>query len=76
MAGRSRTRSGKVCGARAKSTGKPCQGKELYRNGRCRYHGGLSTGPRTAEGRRRALINLRQYRVESAQSQPTRLAVG
>ena len=51
-----------ICGAKAKSTGKPCQCKELYRNGRCRYHGGLSTGPRTAAGRRRALLNLRQYR--------------
>lgn len=23
-------------------------------NGRCRFHGGLSTGPRTAEGRERS----------------------
>ena len=29
------------------------------RNGRCRQHGGLSTGPRTARGRERALANLR-----------------
>ena len=39
------------CGAHARSTGNPCQGKAL-RNGRCRNHGGNSTGPKTQEGRR------------------------
>lgn len=48
------------CGAHCKSTGMPCQAKAMV-NGRCRYHGGLSTGPKTEEGRRRALANLRQY---------------
>src|SRR3954447_14288243 len=37
------------CGARRKRDGRPCQGPAM-RNGRCRVHGGLSTGPRTAEG--------------------------
>ena len=49
------------CGARRKYDGKPCQAKALA-NGRCKYHGGLSTGPKTPEGKRRALSNLRQYR--------------
>ncbi len=40
------------CGAKAKSTGEPCQGPAMP-NGRCRLHGGLSTGPKTEEGRRR-----------------------
>lgn len=40
------------CGAFARSTGKPCKAKAL-RNGRCRNHGGLSTGARTPEGRKR-----------------------
>ena len=31
-------------------------------NGRCRNHGRMSTGPRTPEGRRRALMNLKQFR--------------
>ena len=31
-------------------------------NGRCRMHGGLSTGPKTSEGKRRALLNLKQFR--------------
>jgi len=39
------------CGAHARSTGLPCQAKALS-NGRCNHHGGLSTGPKTLEGRR------------------------
>jgi hypothetical protein len=31
-------------------------------NGRCRLHGGLSTGPKTEEGKERALANLKQNR--------------
>ena len=38
------------CGAYARSTGKPCQAKALT-NGRCKLHGGMSTGPKTPEGR-------------------------
>lgn len=38
-----------ICGAYARTTGKPCQAKALT-NGRCRNHGGLSTGPTTPEG--------------------------
>ena len=44
--------SGKRCGAYARSTGKPCKRRAL-RSGRCLNHGGLSSGPRTLEGRRR-----------------------
>ena len=39
------------CGANARSTGHPCKAQALN-NGRCRNHGGLSTGPRTEAGRR------------------------
>lgn len=42
----------RLCGARAKRTGKPCQ-RIACKNGRCHLHGGKSTGPRTAEGRQR-----------------------
>ena len=38
------------CGAHARSTGMPCQAKALA-NGRCRNHGGLSTGPKTEAGK-------------------------
>ncbi len=47
------------CGAYARSTGKPCQAGAL-RNGRCRNHGGLSTGPKTLEGRRSIAEATRQ----------------
>ena len=48
------------CGARCRD-GHPCQAPAMLdrdygcyiANGRCRLHGGLSTGPRTAAGRRR-----------------------
>jgi hypothetical protein len=37
------------CGAWARRTGLPCK-KPAMANGRCRLHGGCSTGARTAEG--------------------------
>lgn len=46
---RIRLRSGrKLCGARTRK-GHACRCLAL-KNGRCRLHGGLSTGPRTSEG--------------------------
>jgi hypothetical protein len=41
------------CGARSKRTGKPCRA-EAMPNGRCKVHGGKSTGPRTPEGLERS----------------------
>jgi hypothetical protein len=38
------------CGAYARTTGNTCQAKALP-NGRCKNHGGLSSGPKTPEGR-------------------------
>jgi hypothetical protein len=49
------------CGAKTRK-GTPCRCTWTYANGRCRFHGGLSTGPKTEEGRRRALRNLKQFR--------------
>jgi hypothetical protein len=43
----------KLCGAFARSTGKPCQAPGNGRGGRCKLHGGMSTGPKTEQGRRR-----------------------
>ncbi|MEI4908302.1 HGGxSTG domain-containing protein, partial [Klebsiella pneumoniae] len=37
------------CGARSKRTGNPCRAAAMP-NGRCKVHGGKSTGPRTPEG--------------------------
>jgi hypothetical protein len=47
------------CGAYARSTGQPCQAKALT-NGRCKNHGGMSTGPKTAEGRLVIALATRQ----------------
>jgi hypothetical protein len=41
------------CGARSKRTGKPCRAPAMP-NGRCKFHGGKSTGPRTPEGLERS----------------------
>jgi hypothetical protein len=40
------------CGARTRAGGH-CRAKVLDGRRRCRLHGGLSTGPKTAEGKRR-----------------------
>ncbi len=52
---------GMICGAKAKSTGEPCKSKEIHRNGRCKFHGGLSTGPKSLAGKLAALGNLWQF---------------
>ncbi len=44
------------CGAHARTTGKPCRGAAMA-NGRCRMHGGKSTGPRTPEGLKKCREN-------------------
>lgn len=41
-----------MCGAKTRQ-GKPCPKKVVPGKKRCRYHGGLSTGPRTDAGRAR-----------------------
>ena len=41
---------GQRCGAKTRR-GTPCKRAANKRNGRCRLHGGQSTGPKTAEGR-------------------------
>jgi hypothetical protein len=47
---------GLACGAKTRA-GTPCKITALYANGRCKLHGGLSTGPRTPEGKKRAALN-------------------
>ncbi|MCR9140134.1 MAG: helix-turn-helix domain-containing protein [Alphaproteobacteria bacterium] len=41
-----------ICGAKTRK-GTPCQAKALPGKKRCKYHGGMSTGPKTADGRER-----------------------
>ena len=50
---------GLTCGARTRA-GTPCKQKALYSNGRCKQHGGLSTGPQTEAGKEQARINGRK----------------
>jgi hypothetical protein len=48
-----RANAARRCGARSKRTGKPCRAAAMP-NGRCKLHGGKSTGPRTPEGLERS----------------------
>jgi hypothetical protein len=57
-----RKRNRPRCGAYARSTGSPCKAQALA-NGRCRNHGGMSTGPKTSAGKAKSLANLKQFRV-------------
>ncbi|RSU47559.1 hypothetical protein BRX43_14030 [Sphingomonas sp. S-NIH.Pt15_0812] len=50
--------AGLACGATTRR-GHPCKRTDLHLNGRCKFHGGCSTGPRTPEGKARSLANLR-----------------
>jgi DNA-binding XRE family transcriptional regulator len=40
------------CGARTRK-GTPCKAKALPGKTRCKFHGGMSTGPKTVEGRQK-----------------------
>lgn len=51
-----------VCGARRHRDGQPCRTLSEPGKRRCKWHGGASTGPRTAAGKARSLANLRQFR--------------
>jgi hypothetical protein len=53
------------CGAHTRS-GECCR-QPAMKNGRCRMHGGLSTGPRTAEGRARCAAARRTHGFYSAE---------
>ncbi len=51
-----------ICGARNRR-GQPCECKKLLRGGKCKFHGGMSTGPKTPEGKIKSLANLRKGRA-------------
>ena len=56
---RRQARCGAVC-----RTGEPCKRRVVQGKRRCRIHGGLSTGPKTAEGRER-IAEANRKRAES-----------
>jgi len=47
---------GMTCGARTRA-GTPCKLKSIFSNGRCKFHGGMSAGPRTARGKAISALN-------------------
>ncbi|MDR9384315.1 HGGxSTG domain-containing protein [Ralstonia sp. 11b] len=47
---------GMTCGARTRA-GTPCKMTAIHRNGRCKLHGGMSTGPRSNAGKARSAAN-------------------
>lgn len=47
---------GMTCGATTRA-GTPCKMVAIFRNGRCKLHGGLSTGPRSTRGKAKASAN-------------------
>ncbi len=68
MAGLDAVRS--LCGATTRS-GQPCKRRAIEGRKRCRNHGGLSTGPKTAEGRARiAESNRRRANLKNLNSPP------
>jgi hypothetical protein len=58
------------CGAKTRAGGQ-CKAPVVWnsdldrpRNGRCRLHGGMSTGPRTSQGRLKCQQALERFRAE------------
>lgn len=55
------------CEAYSRSTGNPCKAKAMS-NGRCKNHGGMSSGAKTQEGRR-VIAEATRKRMASGQQQ-------
>jgi len=49
---------GMECGAKTRA-GTPCKRRDLFRKGRCKLHGGMSTGPRSEAGKKRSSMNAK-----------------
>lgn len=59
------------CGATT-SAGTPCKITVLYRNGRCKLHGGMSTGAKTKAGRKRQRDGYRAWQERQKASKAGR----
>ena len=61
---------GMMCGAKTRA-GTPCKLTNIYENGRCKFHGGLSTGPKTVAGKAKVALNglLRQKCLSDSDKQ-------
>lgn len=49
-----------ACGAKTRA-GTPCKRTDIYGNGRCKFHGGMSTGATTEEGKARQREGYRRW---------------
>jgi len=63
-----------TCGAKTRA-GTPCKQKGIYRNGRCKLHGGLSTGPRTKRGKRRSSMNWKKRKIFREGNEPHEMLI-
>ena len=52
----------KRCNATNKVNKQRCRAKAINGTNKCKMHGGLSTGPKTEAGKKKALANLKQNR--------------
>jgi hypothetical protein len=57
-----------VCGARTVK-GTPCQARALPGKTRCKFHGGMSTGPKTEEGRAAIAVSNRRRKAERTEGE-------
>lgn len=60
---------GLMCGARTRA-GTPCKSRAIYTNGRCKNHGGMSTGPKTEAGREQSRVNGRKGGPHKPKGEP------
>ena len=56
-----------TCGAKTRA-GTPCKRTDLYRSGRCKFHGGLSTGPRSLQGKKKVSLNGKRSKAHEGLS--------
>jgi hypothetical protein len=56
------------CGAKRRRDGQPCTALSVPGKKRCKWHGGCSTGPRTAAGKAKSAENLPRLRKQSKTS--------
>lgn len=63
------------CGAKRKYDGMPCEAGRLPGKARCKFHGGMSTGPKTLEGKSRiSEVQIKRWRAWRIEKMRARMA--